>query len=172
MVGVVVLLGAPGSGKSTVGAALGRLGLRWREWEPIMLAHWGSRERFLAHKGEALPALHDEILAWIAADPVPAVLETTGLSDAPLLARLTDSGGAFVVRLDASEDDARRRIAARSRGEHLTDEIDPGLAVWHAFYERVAAVRPVDLVVDTGTTSAEAVAATILAALADAAPAS
>jgi hypothetical protein len=172
VVGVVVLLGAPGSGKSTVGAELGRCGLRWRAWEPVMLARWGSRERFLAHKAEALPALHDEIVAWAAADPVPAVYETTGLSDGPLLARLARSGGAFVVRLDVAEHDARRRIVQRPHGEHLTDDPGAGLAVWRAFYERVAPDRPVDLVVDTGATSAEAAAAAILAALGRASPAS
>src|SRR5262245_710138 len=165
MVRVVVLLGAPGSGKSTVGAELGRRGLRWRSWEPVMLARWGSRDAFLAQKAEALPALHEEILAWIAADPTPAVYETTGLSDAPLLARLAASGGAFVVRLDVSEPDALRRIEQRPRGEHLTDDPGPRLPGWRAFPERVAPAQAVDLVVDTGTMSAEDAAVAIRAAL-------
>src|SRR5262245_9068043 len=165
MVRVVVLLGAPGSGKSTVGAELGRRGLQWRDWERVMLARWGPRESFLAHKAEALPALHGEIVAWIAADPAPAVYETTGLSDAPLLARLVASGDAFVVRLDVSEQDARRRIVARAGGVHFSDDPAPGLAVWRAFHERVAPHQPVDLALDTGAVSAEAAAAAILAAI-------
>jgi hypothetical protein len=94
VVRVVVLLGAPGSGKSTIGRALGARGLRWRDWEPVIVERWGSREDFIARKAEALPALHREILDWIGSDTTPAVVETTGLSDAPLLARLAESGGA------------------------------------------------------------------------------
>jgi len=58
---VVLLLGPPGSGKTTIGEELGRRGLRWREWEPVILARWGSREAFVARKAEALPQLYDEV---------------------------------------------------------------------------------------------------------------
>ena len=65
MIRVVVLLGPPGSGKSAIGEELGRTGLRWRDWEPTILDRWGTRERFIANKAAALPALHEEILDWI-----------------------------------------------------------------------------------------------------------
>src|SRR5262245_34046791 len=58
---VVVLLGAPGSGKTTVGEELARRGLRWREWELWILEQWSPRDAFLAQKAEALPALHQAI---------------------------------------------------------------------------------------------------------------
>ena len=37
---IVVLLGPPGSGKSTIGGALGHVGFRWREWESYILDRW------------------------------------------------------------------------------------------------------------------------------------
>jgi hypothetical protein len=47
---VVVLLGAPGSGKTSVGRALGERGWRWREWEVELVGEWGRRDEFLANK--------------------------------------------------------------------------------------------------------------------------
>jgi shikimate kinase len=146
---VVVLLGPPGSGKSAVGAELGGRGFRWREWEPEIVARWGSREAFVAHKAAALPALHDEIRRWAAAEGGPAVVESTGLSDAPLLDALARDHQCFTVRLDVPEAEALRRVAARERGRHLSDGAGANRAVWRAFAERVAGVRPCDLVVDT-----------------------
>ena len=103
MARVVVLVGAPGSGKSTVGALLGASGLRWRDWEPIILERWGSRESFVAAKAEALPLLHREIRSWIDEDGPAAVVESTGLSDAAFLDDLDATGSCFVARLDVSE---------------------------------------------------------------------
>ena len=167
MVDVVVLLGAPGSGKSSVGERLGANGLRWREWEPVIVDRWGSRERFIAAKDEALPALHQQIRDWVAGDGAPAVFETTGLSDAPLLVELRRSGGAYVVRLDVTEREALRRVAAREGGRHLTDELEDNRRVWVAFHERVVPDTEVDLVIDTDTEPIDAVVRTIITALAD-----
>jgi shikimate kinase len=154
----VVLLGPPGSGKSTVGAALGRLGLRWREWEPSILERWRSRDDFIAEKRTALPWLHDEIIRWIDSDRTVAVIETTGLSDAPLLDRLQ---GSLVVRLDVSERVAMSRVGARQPNQHLTDDIESNRAIWRAFYEVVASSRRVDIAIDTEVTSGNRIAARI-----------
>jgi shikimate kinase len=163
---VIVLLGSPGSGKSAIGQELGRLGLRWREWEPAILAHWGSRERFVAHKTEALASLDAEILSWIRSDESVAVIETTGLSDAPLLSALEQSGEALVVRLDVSEEEALRRVASRAQGRHLSDDIESNRRVWQAYHEHVMPRRHVDLTVDTDETAVEAAVAAITSALA------
>ena len=58
----MILLGAPGSGKTAVGEELARRGLRWREWELWVLERWGSREAFVARKADALPELHRALI--------------------------------------------------------------------------------------------------------------
>jgi shikimate kinase len=146
---VVVLLGPPGSGKSTVGELLGRRGLRWHEWEPVILERWGDREAFLAVKAEALPQLHREIRGWIAAGAAPAVVESTGLSDGDLLDGLEHDHRCLVIRLDVGEDEAMARVAARDRDRHLTDHIERSRAVWRAFHDGPGAHRRVDLAIDT-----------------------
>jgi adenylate kinase family enzyme len=155
---VVVLLGPPGSGKSTVGAALGRLGLRWREWEATILERWGSRADFVAQKPIALPWLHEEIICWIDSAEVLAAIETTGLSDAPLLDRLDSRCSAFVVRLDVTEAVAMSRVEERPRKQHLTDDIESSRAIWRAFYKVVAPSRRVDVSIDTEVMSPEQIA--------------
>ena len=117
MVGVVVLLGAPGSGKSAVGEELGRRGLRWRDWELTIVERWGLRDNFVAHKDEALPLLHDEMLEWIDGERPLAVIETTGLSDAPLS---TDSF-AIAKRSSCVSTCRRAKRSRASRGASRTD---------------------------------------------------
>jgi len=165
VVGVVVLLGAPGSGKSAVGEELGRRGLRWRDWELAIVERWGSRDNFVAHKSEALPMLHDDMLEWIDREGALTVIETTGLSDAPLLDRLERDREAFVVRLDVSEDEALARVAQREVNRHLSDSVDVNRTVWRAFYENVARNRKVALTIDTEAVPPSRAAALIAASL-------
>jgi shikimate kinase len=150
---VVVLLGAPGSGKTAVGEELARRGLRWWEWELWILARWGSRDAFVARKAEALPALHGAIRAWTAEGGPTAAIETTGLSDAAFLDALGREHRCLVVRLDVAEDEALRRVATRDRDRHLSDEVAANRAVWRAFDQMVVPRRPVDLVIDTARLS-------------------
>ena len=118
----VVLVGPPGAGKSTIGAELGRLGLRWHEWEQGILDRWGSRDAFVANKDDGLRLLHAEIEALIDTPGAPVVLETTGLSDATFLDRLAAERRVLFVRCDVSRAAAGRRIAARPTGQHLSDD--------------------------------------------------
>lgn len=163
MSSVVVLLGPPGSGKSTVGEILGTRGFRWREWEPWILEQWGSRDAFVAAKAEALPILHQEIRSWIEEGGGTAVIESTGLSDSSFLDEL--DGISFVVRLDVSEPVALARVERRQRGRHLSDDLAANALVWQAFRDRVVPNRRCDLVLDTEASSAAHVAAEVSAAL-------
>jgi hypothetical protein len=163
--GVVVLLGPPGSGKTTVGDELGRLGFRFREWEMVILERWGTRAEFVAHKATALPDLQRDIRTWIEDDGARAVIESTGLSDGPFLDALARDLPCFVVRFDVSEKEAERRLASRARGRHLTDDLAGNRRVRREYETQVLAHRPVDLVVDGDQTTAPEAAARIAAAV-------
>jgi hypothetical protein len=129
----------------------------------MILERWGSRECFVAEKRLALPWLHDEIIRWIGSDETRAVIETTGLSDAPLLDRLDRTGSSFIARLDVSEAVAMVRVQERPQHQHLTDDVDSNRAVWRAFYDVVAPNRRIDAAFDTEGMSADRIAAHIAA---------
>ena len=152
MIRVVVLLGAPASGKTTVGEALHAAGLRWRDWESWILDRWNSRDQFLDVKAQALPVLHAETRDWINSGETTAVIETTGLSDEPLIRSLVDGGETLVIRLDVTEGEASRRAAERKQGSHLTDDAELTRRTWNAFYKEVAPRTDIDVVIDTEAT--------------------
>jgi hypothetical protein len=162
---VVVLLGPPAAGKTTIGAELERLGFRWREWELTILERWGSRDAFVANKAEALPRLQADIERWIDEAGPTAVIESTGLSDAAFLDTLARAGGCFVVRVDVSGAETTRRLAARERGRHLTDDLAGTARVRREYETAVLTHRPVDLVIDGDRTPAGDAAARIAAAV-------
>jgi shikimate kinase len=161
---VVVLLGPPGSGKSTIGAALAGRGLRWCDWEALLLERWGSTATFVEHKAEALTAHHEELRAFIEAPGAPAVVESTGISDAAFLDGLARYAPLF-VRLDVSEGEALRRIGLRAAGRHFSDDFTSNRAVWQRFYEVVAPGRDCATVINTEQVTVEDAAARVLDAL-------
>ena len=162
----VVLLGAPGSGKSTVGEGLGRLGLRWRDWERELLIRWGSLEAFAANKTQALGEHHRDLLAFVDAAESSAILESTGLSDREFLDRLQhERPDTVIARLDVSQSEALRRIAARQQGRHLIDDAEANRRTWQAFQYLVVPSRCVDLVIDTDVVDALEAARTLLEVL-------
>ena len=96
------------------------------------------------------------------------MLETTGLSDDPLLSALERSEAeVLVVRLDVSEEEAIRRVTGRPHGRHLSDEAELNRDVCAAFQEHVAPRRHVDLVVDTDAESVDSAVAAIASAIID-----
>jgi shikimate kinase len=158
---VVVLLGPPAAGKTTIGHELERLGFRWREWESTILEQWGSRDAFVANKADALPQLHADIDQWIDEAGPTAVIESTGLSDAAFLDALARAGDCFVVRIDVSDTETARRLADRERGRHLTDDLADNARVRREYDTAVRTQRRVDLVIDGDRTSAREAAARI-----------
>ena len=158
-----MLLGPPGSGKSTVGRLLAPHGIRWREWELEIVERWGSRQAFVAAKHTAVPELHRLILDWLDEPGGPAAIESTGLSDAPLLDALDEEGRSLVIRLDASKDVAAARVATRPKGAHLTDDTADNDRVWDEFDRHVAPHRRTHATIDTSLHVPSEVASRVLA---------
>ena len=165
-VDLVVLLGAPTSGKSTLGRLLAaRYGWRWCEWELELLRDWGDRENLIANKVIALAQLHDRVRTLAAEPGPPVVYESTGLSDGEYLDRHERELTCLVVRLDVGRGEMLRRRHDRPPGEHLTDAEELTREIWSAFTAVVVPSRSVDLVVDTETTAPEGACDLIYAAV-------
>ena len=114
-------------------------------------------------QGHGVARLHRLIRGWLDEAGAPAAIETTGLSDAPLLDALDEDGRSLVIRLDASKEVAAARVASRRKGEHLTDDAAGNDRVWHEFDRLVAPHRRTDATIDTSLHTPSEVADRVLA---------
>ena len=109
---LVILLGPPASGKTALGRMLGERGGGFASGS---LSCWrlGARENLVADETEALAELHQRVRDLAAAPGLPAVYETTGLSDADFLDQVVSELPTIVVQLDVGLNEARRRASQR-----------------------------------------------------------
>jgi shikimate kinase len=85
-------MGPPGCGKSHLGRALHAAGVcDYRELEPELMARFGMDAQFQANKAAALAFIENELTAQMDGAATPVAVETTGLSDEPMLRRLAQS---------------------------------------------------------------------------------
>ncbi len=148
MTRVVVLFGSAGGREVDVGAELGQLGFRWREWELERSSSGGVQPGWLRREqgGRAPPVARRH-----------SGLDRSAGTDCghrehrPLRCRFLDTlvheGGCFVVRFDVSDVEAARRLTARELGRHLTDDLADNDRVRREFdvaVRRRSARRPRD----------------------------
>lgn len=157
--GNIVLIGAMGSGKSTVGAALARrLGRPHVDTDHFFIARHGSIADYFRSRGEqAFRREEERIVAELLDAPRPSVVSLGGGSVLSATTRaLLD--GHFVVMLDVTQEQAAARIGDATTRPVLTTT--PGQAPvqrWkHILAEREPLYREcADVVVSAAETTIE-----------------
>lgn len=151
----LVLVGLPGSGKSTVGRGLARrVGLPFVDSDHVIEQRLGCSIRdFFAREGEpAFRDLEQQVLADLAAGPA-CVLATGGGSVLRAANRDTLRGAGHVVYLRASPDELWRRLRNDTK-RPLLQVADPQKALRDLYAKRDPLYREVaEFVVDTGRPS-------------------
>ncbi len=121
----VVLMGPPGAGKTRLAErARAELGLSFTSLEPEPIRPFGRGAEFARHKSEALAILEAALLAQHRQGPRPVLIESTGLSDRPILERLATDHRVALLRLGASASTCLWRVSERARGVHHDDDLD------------------------------------------------
>jgi shikimate kinase len=119
----IVLLGPPGCGKSHLGRSLHERGLaRFTELEPELVGRFGTGAAFAARKAEALEFIEASHRRQLAAGGLPAVLESTGLSERGLLLRLAAEYRLLLVRMNTPRDVCIARVSSRTAGRNLNND--------------------------------------------------
>ena len=151
----IVLVGLPGSGKSTVGRHLARrLGLDFIDSDHVIEQRLGCSIRdFFAREGEsAFRDLEQQVLADLAAGPA-CVLATGGGSVLRPANRDTLRAAGHVVYLRASPEDLWRRLRNDTK-RPLLQVADPQKALRDLYAQRDPLYREVaEFIVDTGRPS-------------------
>ena len=133
---LIALIGPPGSGKTYLGQRIqAQLGLAFRDVERELVERYGSRASFVKDKSAALAALEGEVRERLAASPVPVVIESTGLSDGPMLVRLGQEFPVLWIKVHAPRELCVARVQSRGGGGNLSN--DPQQAAeFHDFWLR------------------------------------
>jgi shikimate kinase len=120
---IIALIGPPGSGKTYLGHLIhSSLGCAFSETERDLIERYGSLEEFLKHKPAALAELERELRSRAESSPVPLVIESTGLSDGPMLDRLRRDFPLLLVKVWAPRDQCVERVRDREPGRNLNND--------------------------------------------------
>jgi shikimate kinase len=152
----LVLVGLPGSGKSTVGRSLARrLAVPFHDSDHRLEQRLGcSIREFFEREGEArFRDLEHEVLAELVAAAEPAVIATGGGAVLREANRLLLRGGPRVVYLHSSPEELWRRLRHDTQ-RPLLQVTDPQGRLRTLFAERDPLYREVaDFVIETGRPS-------------------
>lgn len=158
---LIVLVGAPGSGKTAIGNELAsRYGYRYRDFEAELVEIYGPLETFVQHKNKAILDVHRVIVNTIAESGPVVVIETTALSEQDFIDDLIRTHRSLTVRLDVSLPNALERIQNRVKGRNLSNGIGTNQWIWERFYE-VHEKREFDLRIDMNRESVSVAARSI-----------
>ncbi len=150
-------MGPPGSGKSFLGAHLARAGLgSYRELEPILREKFGAEDTFLSNKRAALEFLVRSYRDQLAHAERPVAIETTGVSDRPILEQLAREHRVAIAHVNADRAVCVDRVVARPPGRNISATVDRERvgAFYDLWHERIAPTYRFDLVLDGGDVEA------------------
>lgn len=157
----VILVGGPGSGKTSVGRALATgHGYRYVDREAELVERYGSREAFLAQREAALRDMHARILDEIATSTGLWAHETTALTERDFVLRLWREHEGRMVHLNLPTPVAIERVLARAGGRNLSNALEATRRTWEACDANYDSL-PFELVVDAERRTPAEIAAEI-----------
>jgi hypothetical protein len=125
-------MGPPGSGKSFIGNSLASRGIaRYIELEPILVEKFGKGSEFVANKEAALKFIRESYIQQLEESSGPVAIESTGVSDRPLLDDVMRRYTLLCVKLSTPKAICLERVA--NRPPHLN--IGNDLAATARFYD-------------------------------------
>src|SRR5687767_1611426 len=120
----IILIGPPGAGKSYLGRALAERGIaHYTELEPILMRRFGQGAQFAQHKLAALAFLRDHYHQELQQTGHVVVIESTGLSDRPIIEAIAQQYRCLFVKVDAAKDLCLTRVAQRERGRNVSNDL-------------------------------------------------
>lgn len=163
--GHIVLVGLPGSGKSTIGrAAAKRLGRPFLDFDTEIEKRTGmSVSRFFSERGEpAFRALEVDLTHELAAAP-PMVLAPGGgwVTNPGVMALVRPPGR--IIHLRISPDEAVRRLTRSRVVRPLLQQANPSMKMWSLWEARAELYNMADLVVDVETLSSQRLTDSVVA---------
>ena len=144
-------MGPPGSDKSFLGTRLARDGVvSYLELEPLLREMFGAEDAFLANKRGALEFIVRSYRDQLAASERPVAIETTGVSDRPILEQLARERQIAIAHVKADRDVCVDRVVSRPVGRNISATTDRERVgrFWDLWHERIAPTYRFDLVLD------------------------
>jgi shikimate kinase len=144
----IVLIGPPGAGKSYLGRYLADLGIaHYTEFEPILVHQFGQGAQFAQNKHAALAFLREQYHQEFKNLSHVVVLESTGLSDRPIIEEIARQYRCLFVKVNTAKDVCIERVSHRQRGRNISNDVEAAQAFYDFWQKEIAPSFAFDVVV-------------------------
>jgi len=158
-VDAILLMGPPGSGKSTLGNELHGRGIAtYTELEPLIVEMFGQGRAFVPKRPRAHRWIREFYRQQLAEANLPVVIETTGISDREFLQELAECYALLRVLLTTSCEICLDRVRTRPKGHNVGAPEKPMAQFYDDWHSQTKPSYAFDLPV-SGTDLEQAVAA-------------